>query len=213
MNKTMKVLIAVLLALLLPVAAGASTAETTFGKFFTSTDTGDATGPNGAYLAFGGAVAFGGSTPQIDFASLTSDLAGSRLYTLTENGDSTTTDAAYSSGGKILPVTATTAFEATSAGAGSWVAIQDNSNKKFEINRVSSITAGVSLNLVRNTSNTYASGAKVSELTVLYSIPVANTTVTFQSGGWTGERSEVMGWYLDGTSSCRINNISGHYEK
>lgn len=211
--KTMKIFLALFLAALLPISALASTSEKTFSKFFYSTDTGDATGLASTYLAFGGTVGYGGSTPVIDFASVTADNAADRLYLLTENGDSTTMDAAYSSGGKALPVTATTSFEATTPGAGSWVAIIDYTNKKFEINRVSSISAGVSLNLVRNTANTYANGSTVKELTGTYSLPVGNATVTFQGGMLAGEVGEVLGWYLDGTSACRVNAISGHYEK
>lgn len=213
MKKIFQTLAICLLTLVLPAGVFASTAETTFVKFFASTDTGDATGPAGAYLAFGGTVGYSGSTPVVDFASLTADNAADRFYLLSENGDSTTTDASYSSGGKVLPVTATTSFQADTPGAGSWVAIIDYAAKKFEVNRVSSISAGVSLNLVRNTTNTYASGSTVKELTVLYSVPVGNATATFQGGKLNGQIGEVLGWYLDGTSSCRINAVSGHYEK
>jgi hypothetical protein len=210
--KTLKSLLALLLvALVLPLAASASTAETTFTKWFLSTDTGDATGPGATYLAFGGTVSFSGSTPVIEFASVTADNAADRFYLMSENGDSTTTDEAYNAGGKILPVTATTSFQADTPGAGSWIAIQNDSTKKFEINRVSSITAGASLNLVRNTANTYASGTKVKELTVLYSIPVGNATVTLGQG-IAGQVGEVLGWYVDGTSACRINAVSGSYK-
>ena len=207
-----KIILALLLCLALPAMVGASTKETAFSDRFNSTDTGDATGPAATYLAFGGAVGFSGSTPVLDLVECTSDLATARFFLLTENGDSTTTDAAYSSGGKILPVTATTSFEADTAGAGSWIVIINPSTQKFEINRVSSLTAGASLNLVRNTANTYVSGTTVKELTVLNSVLVANTTKDFW-GGFNGVKGKVLGWYLDGTSACRIGNVSGHYEK
>lgn len=207
--KTMKILFAALLALFLPFTAMASTAENAVGAYTWSTDTGDATGVAGAFLAFGGMVSRSG-TPVLDLVECTSDLATARFFVLTENGDSTTMDAAYSSGGKTLPVTATTAFEATTPGAGSWVAIYNAQKTLFEINRVSSITAGASLNLVRNTANTYASGSTVKELTSKYSALVGAATKNFW-GGFNGEKGEVLGWYLDGTSACRIGAVTGHY--
>lgn len=205
--RTIKILLALILALALPFSAMASTAENALGAYTWSTDTGDATGPAATFLAFGGMIGRSG-TPVLDFVEATSDLATARFFVLTENGDGTTTDAAYSSGGKILPVTATTAFDGT-AGAGSWVAIYNAGKTLFEINRVSSISAGVSLNLVRNTENTYASGSTVRELTSKYSALVANTTKDFW-GKFSGEKSEVLGWYVDGTSSCRVTT-TGHY--
>jgi hypothetical protein len=207
MKTTMKVLLALILALAVPFTAMASTAENALGALTWSTDTGDATGPAATFLAFGGMIGRAG-TPVLDLVEGTSDLASARFYLLTENGDSTMTDAAYSSGGKVLPVTATTAFDGT-AGAGSWVAIYNAGKTLFEINRVSSITAGVSLNLVRNTANTYASGSVVKELTSKYSALVANTTKDFW-GKFNGEKGEVLGWYLDGTSACRVTT-AGHY--
>jgi len=71
MKKINKALLLALLAVMLalPLAALASTAEVIFGKLFTSTDTGDATGTTGAstFSAIGGAVAYSGQIPVIDF--------------------------------------------------------------------------------------------------------------------------------------------------
>lgn len=205
-----KMIIVTLLVLLLPVSGMA--ASNTFNRHWSITDTCDATGPGSTYLGFGGTVSFSGMVPTAQIANVTSDLATSAVYILTENGDSTTLDAAYSSGAKILPVTATTSFQDDTAGAGSWIAIIDYTNKKFEVNRVSSITAGASLNLVRNTANTYANGSTVLELTnTLGKLAVGNATKDWETMTVYGEPGEVLGLYLDGTASCSINYIAGGY--
>lgn len=202
------VILALGVLLALPWGAIASTAEVTFAKWFTSTDTGDATGTTGASTisAVGGTVAMQGATPVIDFYSVTADHAANRLEILTENGDKTTTDAALAAGETVLPVAVTTAFAAES-----WVAIQNNGSQKFEVNKVASVQAGVSLTLARVTKYAYASGTSVKELTALYSLPVGAATITTPTT-LVGERGETMGWHLNGSVAARINNISGHYE-
>lgn len=209
MKKLLTLLVAAALLAVSPMAANAG--DSTWQAVFGSYNTGDATDNEGAFLAFGGTVGFTGQIPVIRTLNVTSDKAGAVLTLRAQNGDSTTTDAAYSSGGKILPVTATTSFEATDVGAGSWIAIKDNANKKFEINRVSSITSGASLNLVRNTVNTYASGSTVYELESLGTIAVGNATVTQPAAFLVGQSGEVLAWTLDGTSACSINYIAGEY--
>lgn len=209
--KTMKILAALALLAVAFFAPAPATADPWTQRYPAVYETCDATGENGVYLGFVGIRRQAGMIPNIKTANVTSDLAGSTLQFLTENGDSTTTDAAYSSGGKVLPVTATTAFQATTAGAGSYVAIYDVTNKKFEINRVSSITAGASLNLVRNTDNDYASGSKVYELTAIGSMAVGNATKDWPSISVFGEAGETLGLVINGTSSCSINAAFGDY--
>lgn len=200
-------LLAVAFALPTPVQA-----EVYNGRYFGQTDTCDATGVAGVYLGFTGAIRQAGVVPRIQTANVTSDLSTSVVTLITENGDSTTTDAAYSSGGKILPVTATTSFQDTTAGAGSWIAIYDFANDKFEINRVSSITAGVSLNLIRNTDNTYASGSTVYELgTTIGTVVVGNTTKDWPTLNLIGVAGKTLGITVNGTSSCSINAVFGDY--
>lgn len=204
-----RILAIALIALLLPASVFA--ASNTFNRQWSVTDTCDATGPAGTYLGFGGTVGFNGMVPVAEIGNVTSDLATSAVYILTENGDSTTLDAAEVAADTNLPVTATTAFSGT-AGAGSWIAIVDFTNKKFEINRISSLTAGVSMELVRDTANAYASGSTVYELTnTLGKVVVGNTTKDWPTLRLYGEPGEVLGLYVDGTSSCSINYIAGSY--
>lgn len=208
MKKLLTILAAALLAVV-PMAALAG--DSTWQSVFSSYNTCDATGVDGVYLGFGGTVGYKGQIPVLRALSATSDLAGSVVTLYEENGDSTTTDAAYSSGAKLLPVTATTSFQATTAGAGSWIAIIDYKNQKFEVNRVSSITAGDTLNLVRNTVNTYASGSTVKELSSLGTIPVGNATITWDDTFLVGRAGEVLAYSVNGTSSCSLNYLAGEY--
>jgi hypothetical protein len=210
--KTMKIFLA-LLACVLLFGAPTVKADTWSGRYISLNETCDATGVNGVYLGFVGARRQSGGVPHITTANVTSDLATATFQVLSENGDSTTTDAAYSSGGKILPVTATSSFQATTAGAGSYVAIYDNVNHKFETNRVSSITAATSLNLVRNTDNDYASGATVYELVTTgqpYML-VGATTKDWPNISLIGEAGKTLGLVVNGTSSCSINAGFGGY--
>lgn len=176
---------------------------------FSFSNTGDATGQAGAYLAFGGAVADKGELLEVKNLNVTSDKAGSVVTILTQNGDSTTTDAAATAAQKILPVTATTSFQATTPGVGSWIAIVDWRNQRFEINRISSLTAGVSLNLVRNIGAAYASGSYVYELDSVGTLPVGAATKDWYNTTIYGEVGEVLGLALDGTSACSINYAAG----
>lgn len=210
MKTTLKsITIAVLLAVVAvcPALAG----DSTFGRYWSSFNTGDATGAGATYLAFGGTTRMTGMIPRINTANVTGDAAGSVLTILAENGDSTTMDAAYSAGGQVLPVTATTSFQADVAGAGSWIAILDRVNEKFEVNRVSSITAGASLNLVRATVNAYASGSSVYELTSLGTMVVGNATKDWNPTQILGLPGKVLGFAVNGTSAASINYIAGDY--
>lgn len=212
--KTLKLILALTLAaaLALPIAAFASTDAYTGQAVWYVTDTGDATGPAGAYLAFGGAPPMSGSQAVVNFASATADNAADRLYILTETGDATTVDVAAAAGQTTLPVAATSALTLT-AGAGSWVAIWNEGNGNFEVNRISSGTAATNIVLVRNLANAYAVGTKVRELTPSYSVPVGNATVTFNAGTmFPGKRGQAIGFYVDGTSACRLNAVTGSYK-
>ena len=133
-----KILIISLLVLLLPVSAFAGGE---FTSVWSSTQSCAANAAGATYNAFGGAVPMGGMVPVIRTANITSD-AASFLTLYSENGDSTTTDASSAASQKLLNVTATTSFQDDTAGAGSVVAIIDKANRVFEINQVSSITAG-----------------------------------------------------------------------
>ena len=209
--KRMMILAALAVALVALFVPTPAPAEVYNGRYFAQTDTCDATGIAGVYLGFTGARRQPGVVPHIQTANVTSDLSTSVLTLYTENGDSTTTDAAYAAGGKILPVTATTSFEADTAGAGSFVAIYDFVNDVWEINRVSSLTAGVSLNLVRNTDHAYASGATVYELTSIGSLVVGNTTKDWPTLNLLGEAGETLAVTVNGTSSCSVNAVFGDY--
>lgn len=210
--KTLKLILALTLAvaLALPIGAYASTAAYTGQAVWYVTDTGDATGPAGAFLAFGGAPPMSGAQAIIDFASVTADNAADRFYVLTETGDATTVDVAAAAAQNTLPVAATSALTLT-AGAGSWVAIWDPSTGKFEVNRISSGTAATNIVLVRNLANAYTTSTRVRELEASYSLPVGNGTLTTPAA-LPGKRGQVLGFYVDGTSACRLNAVSGSYK-
>ena len=209
--KRMMILAALAVALVALFAPTPASAEVYNGRYFAQTDTCDATGIAGVGLGFTGARRQPGVVPHIQTANVTSDLSTSTLTLYTENGDSTTTDAAASASVTVLPVTATTSFQDTTAGAGSFVAIYDFTNDVWEVNRVSSITAGVSLNLVRATDNAYASGATVYELTSIGTSVVGNTTKDWPTINWLGEAGETLAVTVNGTSSCSINSVFGDY--
>jgi hypothetical protein len=215
MKKTNLILLTVLCFTLM---AGVALAGVVFQPYWSISNTGDATGPTSnpagvQYLAFDGVPAIRDEVPVIENLSVTSDVAGSVATILSENGDSTTMDAASDAGAlKVLPVTATTSFQDTTAGQGSWVAIVDWTNQKFEINRVSSITAGVSLNLVRNLSNTYASGSSVYEMTSIGTFPVGNASVSWPAVTIYGKKGKCLGVFVPGTSAASINYGAGSYK-
>jgi hypothetical protein len=206
-SELLLIILAVVLAIALPFAVMAATSEVTFTSWFTSTDTGDATGTTGASTisAHGGTVAFPGATPVVDFYSVTADNAANRLYIMTESTTSTAlsqNDAA----GTTLHVNGTVGFAAND-----YVAVQDNSAQKFEVNKVSAAGVGT-LTVARTTANAYTAGAKVTKLSNLYSLPVGAATVT-TSAKLAGKQGQVMGWHLDGSVAARISDITGHYEK
>lgn len=212
----MKKLITFLLALALLLSVGAVPASagdsSPAGRYWSTFNTGDATGPAATYLAFGMAPRMSGMAPALRIRSATGDAAGSLLTMYDENGDSTTMDAAYSSGGKVLPVVDTDAFDCT-AGVGSWVAIYDAASptSKFEFNRVSSCTSDASLNLVRNTVYTYASGSKVYEMTSVGSVVIGNATVEKDPTWMVGKPGSGRGFSVNGTSAASINFMGGDY--
>jgi len=208
-NKMFVLLLAVVLAIGLPLVVYATTAEVSYGNWWTSTDTADNTGTSGdsAYAAYGGAPGFAGSTPVVDFYSATSTVAASRLSILTENGDGTLLGRLHANGTTTLHVNSTVGFAADS-----FVAIQDDGSQQFEVNKIDSIGVGT-LILERAISYAYKLGAKVRELAALYSVPIGAATVTTPAT-LPGERGEAIGYHQNGTAATtRVNNISGHYEK
>lgn len=207
-NTLLVVLAALLLALAVPLVLYASTAEVTFTNWFTSTDTGDNTGESGSntYTAHGGTVAYAGSTPVVDFYSVTGTDSTGRLEIMTENGTNTTVSTLHTNGSTGLHVNSTVGFAADS-----YIAIQDNSSQKFEVNQVESVGVGV-LILERVSTYAYKVGTMVKELAAKYSVPIGSATVTTPAT-LVGERGEAMAWHANGSATVRINNISGHYEK
>lgn len=206
-----KILIVSLLIVCLPVAALAGGGE--FTQFWSANDVCSSDGAGSTYIGLDGAVRMAGMVPRIDIANVTSDLATSTLGIYTENGDSTTVDASSASGQKVLFVTATTSFEDDTAGAGSVVAIVDTSEQEFEINRVSSITAGADLCMVEELENTYDTSTTVYELTSTGGPLVGNTTKDWDSIALRGEAGSSLGLVLTGTSACGINFVGGGYDR
>jgi hypothetical protein len=207
MKKTM--VLAVLLSLLvaLPAAAG----DSTFQKHWSSFMTGTNVGPAAVFLAFGGTVRYSGASAKVETANVTSDLAGSTITWLTEDNTSTTVDAASAAAQTVLFVTATTGFDAGTAGAGDYIVVYDGLTKEFEVNRISSITAGADLCLVSNLVNSYATTASVYEMKTLGSAPVGNATKDWPTITVYGENGKFLGWVVNGTSACSVNYISGTY--
>lgn len=204
------------LALCLAVSNPAGAVSNTFERVWSLTDTCDATGPAATYLGFGGTIGIDGQIPKAEISNVTSDLSTSKLFALTPNGDNTTTDAANASGQKTLFLTATTGLQASAAGAGSWISIVDKTKGAWvwEINRVSSLAAGVSASMIRNLENTYPSGAVVRELTNTLGGPlIGNTTKDWEVWTFYGKVDDDLAFYVDGTSSCSINYIAGGYIK
>lgn len=213
MKKLLLLLIAVLMV---PAFAFAAPAEYTDALYFYSSHTGEADGPAGTYLAYGGAIPHSGAQACVTFANVTSDLATGRLFALVESGDETTVDVAVSANNNTVPVAATSDLDITPAGAGSWVMIYDPSTGYAEVDRVSSGTAATNIVLVGTTDHAYTTAARVIELTAAGpSALVANTTVTFTAaeGVLCGKMGEALGWYLDGTSACRIGALTGTYKR
>lgn len=212
----MKKLILLLLAVLLvPAVVFAAPAEYTDALYFYSQHTGEADGPAGTYLAYGGAPPMSGTQACVVFANLTSDLASARLYQLVESGDETTVDEAVAASNNTVPVAATASLTLT-AGAGSWVMLYDPTTGNAEVDRISSGTAATNIVLVGTTDHAYTTSARVIELTTGGpSALVANTTVTFTGaeGVICGKMGEALGWYLDGTSACTIGSIVGTYKR
>ncbi len=209
--KKLNIILAILFAFALPLTVWAATSEVTFTKWFTSTDTGDATGTTGASTisAHGGTVSFSGSTPVIDFYSVTADNAANRLYILADGSVSTAMTAATSATGTVMHVNGTTGFVAED-----YVALQNDSTQKFEVNKIASMADASHITLARATAtgNDFAIGTKIKKLSVLYSVPVGAATVT-TSAGLVGKPGKVLAWHLDGSVAARIHNVSGHYEK
>lgn len=206
-----KILTLILLAVFLSMAVFAFAGDSTWTKQWSSNFVGTAIGPVATYLAIGGTVRMAGHQPVIQQANVTSDAAASQLYLLTENGDSTTSDVAASAAQKNLEVTATTSFDGTTAGAGSWVAIYDFANRKFEVNRVSSLTTGATMSMITNLVNAYANGSTVYELTSIGGSKVGAATKDWPVITLYGQQGETLGWYVDGTSACSVNYIAGAY--
>jgi hypothetical protein len=207
----MKKLFAIIAASLL-LAVPAFADDVTFGTVWSSAVTCTSAGPAGVYIGMGGTVSFPGKSARVDGFNATSDLAGSTVTFLTQDNTSYTTIAATSSGSNNLLVGTTAGFDASVAGAGDYVAILYRSTKKFEINRISSITTDTSLNLVNAVANTYPIGTVVYELQNLYSVPVGNATKAAEEATLYGEVGEVLGYVVNGTSSCSMNFIAGGYQ-
>ncbi len=210
-----KLLIFALALLLAPAVVFAAPAQYVAGAYFYSSHTGEADGAAGTYLAYGGAPPMSGTQAVVEFANLTSDLSSSRLYALVETGDETTVDEATTASNNTVPVAATASLSLTPAGAGSWVALYDPTTGYFEVDRISSGTAATNIVLVGTTDYAYTTATKVIELTTSgASALVANTTLSFTGGNiLVGKVGEVLGWYLDGTSSCKIGALSGTYKR
>jgi hypothetical protein len=140
----------------------------------------------------------------VDFYSVTADNAANRLDVLSENGDGTTLSAAHVNGTTVAHVNGTTGLAVDA-----YIAIQSAS--AFEVNKIDSITSATVIVLERATTSAYPSGAKLRELSALYSVPVGAATVTTPAR-LAGKRGKIMGWHLNGSAACRINNVTGHYE-
>lgn len=210
-----KLLIFALALLLAPAFAFAAPVESTVpALWFFSSHTGEADGAAATYLAYGGAPAMSGSQACVRFANVTSDLSTARLYFLTETGDETTVDTATAASDNTVPVAATASLALTPAGAGSWVLLYDPSTGYYEVDRVSSGTAATNIVLVGTTDHAYTTATQVIELSAAGpSALVANTTVTFTGDVFCGPMGEAIGWYLDGTSACKIGTLTGTYQK
>lgn len=211
-----KLLILALALLLSPALVFAAPAEYTDALYFYSSHTGEADGAAGTFLAYGGAKPMSGSQACVTFANLTSDLATARFFALVETGDETVVDVATVASDNTVPVTATTDLALTPAGAGSWVMLYDPSTGYAEVDRISSGTAATNIVLVGTTDHAYTTATRVIELTTSgASALVANTTVTFTADGGVlcGKLGEAFGWYLDGTSACKIGALTGTYKK
>jgi VCBS repeat-containing protein len=209
-----KLLIFALALLLAPAFAFAAPAEYTDALYFYSSHTGEADGPAATFLSYGGAKPMSGTQACITFANVTSDLATARLFALVETGDETTVDVAVAAANTTVPVAATTDLTITSDG--SWVMLYDPSTGYAEVDRISSGTAATNIVLVGTTDHAYTTATRVIELTTSgASNLVANTTVTFTGaeGVLCGKMGQALGWYLDGTSACRIGNIVGTYKR
>lgn len=216
MKKTIVLGFALLLAVafVMPAAAG----DVLFDAYWAVSNTGDATGPAGVYLAFAGVPAKGNEVPMIEGMNVTSDLSTSTMTVYVGNGTTGTVAASDSysgenaSGQKIVCTAAATTDFSGTAGAGSWVAIADWTNQKFEINRISSKTSTDSLNMVRNLVNTYAAGSIIYELDAGQSAIVGNTTKDWGTVKMYGKRGYPMGIVVNGTSACSINGAWGAYK-
>ena len=182
-----------------------------WSKYCSITDVCAANGVAATFIGMDGCPDFDGQIPVIRAANVTSDLATSRLYTLVETGDSTTLSAAEVAAETNLPVTDGTDFDGTTAGAGAFIAIVDYTNKKFEINRISSKSSTTYLELIRDTKHAYASGSTVYELEVLSSSLIGNTTKDWFTYTSYGKSGSVIGFYIDGTSACNIGHGAIEY--
>ena len=141
--------------------------------------------------------------------SVTSDKALSTLKVYL-GGNSTEVKGSSLLNQKILKVASTTGFDATTPGAGDYVMIQLGTTNQW--NRISSITDGVSLNLVTNLSATTASGDRIYKMTQAAALPVGAATAAATAGsplGFLGsDKGMPMAATLDGTSAVSINMFS-----
>jgi hypothetical protein len=144
--------------------------------------------------------------PIVDYYNVTADNAANRLSILAETADGTTVAGAHTNGTIALHVNGTTGFVADG-----YVAIENATTQKFEVNKVASIGVAT-LTLAQVTENAYADTTKVKVLSEIYSLPVGNATVV-SAAALPGKRGKTMGWHLNGSVSCRINEISGHYSQ
>lgn len=142
--------------------------------------------------------------------SATSDKSGAVLEFFergTASAQITSTSAADQ---KIMKLSTTSAFDATTPGAGDYVAIVKASTKAVQWNRISSKTDNVSLNMNNNLSAATGSGDMVYSLSKIASVPVGNATVSNSSTGALGlivGKAPVLA-ILDGTSACSINFLT-----
>lgn len=142
--------------------------------------------------------------------SATSDKSGAELVFYQRGSVSGNITQTSASGQKIMKLSSTGSFDATTPGAGDYVAIVKDSTKAVQWNRISSKTDNVSLNMVNNLSAATGSGDKVYALTKIAAVPVGNATVSNSSTGALGlivGKAPVLA-ILDGTSACSINFLT-----
>jgi hypothetical protein len=203
-----KTLILACALLLLCCVGVARAADNTWATHFASEMTG-ASALDGAFYSYGGTVRYNG-VPVVLSAYLTGDTASSRFYILAENGSTTTTSSTAGASQKIVNVSDTDIFTCTSGG-GSWVGLYNAGTKKFEVGKISSCSSDVSITLIANLTNAYATNTTVYELEPLYSIPVGAATVRDSSTMLPALKGKIAGWYLNGTGVSIRTIVTGTY--